>query len=253
MTSHLLSKTRCPKCAERGKDKHADNLGIYSDGHHHCFSCGYTSNASTEARLRPQVKQQQAMPALPEDTDTWLPPEAMDWLHQYFNDTADFPLCYWSESNRWLIFPIMDKDMTHMLAWQYRYFGTNERHPKWKSYGISENLLHILGTNIFNTSNHHATSSLVLVEDLLSAVKVGHITPTLCLFGSNISLKRLAVLKTLGYTNIIIWLDWDKRDYAIKTAQQAQTLGLQTRVIHTQLDPKEYSYEDIQQCLKSVT
>ena len=81
-------------------------------------------------------------------------------------------------------------------------------------------------------------------------MKVGHTgTPTLTLFGSNISLKRLAAIKLLGYNEVIIWLDWDKKEYAVKAAQQAQSIGLQTRVIHTQLDPKEYNIEEIRELL----
>jgi len=245
MNSHLLYKTRCPACATNGKDKHGDNLGVYSDGHSHCFSCGYTSGSNLESKLNKKHKEIKPIPDLPADTDLWLPPEAMDWLHQYFNDTADFPLCYWSEQERKLIFPIMDKAMRTMLAWQYRYFGDNADHPKWVGYGITENLIHIIGS-----PNSSSVGSLVLVEDLISATKVGHITPTLCLFGSNISLKRLAALKLLGYTKIIIWLDWDKKEYAIKASQLAQSIGLQSQVIHTKLDPKKYSIEEIQQCLK---
>jgi len=131
----------------------------------------------------------------------------MDWLHQYFPDVKDFPLCYWSEEKRWLIFPIMDKQMKHMLAWQYRYFGDNKDHPKWVGYGINENLIHII-SNPNTTPNRNP--GIVLVEDLISGHKVGHTgTPTLCLFGSNISLKRLATLKLLGYNEVIIFL-WIK-------------------------------------------
>lgn len=239
MTSHLLYKTRCPKCAESGRDRSGDNLGIYSDGHSFCYSCGYTTGATVSGKLNKQTKQHKELQALPEDTATWLSPEAMEWLHKYFNNTADFPICYWSESERKLIFPIMDKQMTHMLAWQYRYLGTNPSHPKWVGYGITEELLYL------QKRGARCTGRIVLVEDILSTHKVGHISPTLCLFGSHISLKRLVALKLLGYTEIVIWLDWDKRDYAIKAAQLAQSIGLKARVIHTQLDPKEFSYEQI--------
>jgi len=140
----------------------------------------------------------------------------------------------------------MDNQRKNLLAWQYRYFGSNEKHPKWVGYGINENLIHII-----SPSSSTPLGSVVLVEDLISATKVGSITPTLCLFGSNISLKRLATLKTLGYTEIVIWLDWDKKEYAIKAASLAQSIGLQARVIHTQLDPKEYNIEEIKMVLEN--
>jgi len=247
MASHLLYKTRCSACAAQGKDKSGDNLGVYSDGHSYCYSCGNGSSATLTGKLGKQQKEVKPIPDLPNDIDLWLAPEAMDWLHQYFPDVRDFPLCYWSEEERKLIFPIMDDQRKNLLAWQYRYFGFNEKHPKWVSYGINENLIHVIDHRNSNTS----LSSITLVEDLISANKVGNTTPTLCLFGSNISLKRLAMIKTLGYTEVVIWLDWDKRDYAIKAAQLAQSIGLQARVIHTQLDPKEYSIEEIKLALEN--
>ncbi len=42
MTSYLISKEQCPKCASNGGDTRRDNCAVYSDGHKHCFKCGYT-------------------------------------------------------------------------------------------------------------------------------------------------------------------------------------------------------------------
>jgi len=244
-TSHLLYKTRCPACAEQGKDRSGDNLGVYSDGHSYCFNCSYSSGASLTGKLGKQSKEQKVIPDLPNDIDTTLSKEASTWLQQYFTDTKDFPLCYWSNEESELIFPIMDSQQRNLLAWQYRYFGDNKDHPKWVGYGINENLIHVITPS---GSTIHS-SALVLVEDLISAYKVGQLAPTLCLFGSNISLKKLATLKTLGYTEIVIWLDFDKRHYAIESAQKTQSIGLKTKVIHTIKDPKEYSYIEITQIL----
>lgn len=233
-TSHLLYKTRCPACAENGRDRSGDNLGVYSDGHSYCYSCGWGSAGSTANKLRTMAhRAAKEIPALPEDITNKLGREAYDWLLQYF-EPKDFPRCLYSSSERKLYF------MYENGAYQYRYFGDNKDHPKWVGYGINENLIHITGVG---------STSLVLVEDIISASKVGHIIPTLCLFGSNISLKRLATLKLLGYNEVIIWLDWDKKEYAIKAAQLAQSIGLTARVIHTKLDPKEYTYLEIERIL----
>ena len=235
MTSQLLYKTRCPKCAEQGKDRSGDNLGIYSDGHSFCYSCGHTNAASLEGKLKKRTKEVAAIPTLPEDLDNKLSQEATDWLLQYFPD-GELPRCYWSNTEQKLYFLFPNGE------YQYRYFGSNKDHPKWVGYGINENLIHIVGK---------PSNSLVLVEDIISTIKVGHITPTLCLFGSNISLKRLATLKALGYTKITIWLDWDKKEYAINASRLAQSIGFDTQVIHTQLDPKEYTSAEIKLALEN--
>lgn len=256
MTSHLLYKTRCPACAENGKDRSGDNLGVYSDGHTYCYSCGYSSSPNVAGKLSGKTKEHKPIPDLPEDTDVNLSIEAKRWLYQYFNEKKDFPQCFWSISEKKLIFPIYDKQNKQLLAWQYRYFGDNKDHPKWVGYGITDNLIHISSPSNRNGStsgdihhNNEANAGLVLVEDIISGMKVGHILPTLTLFGSNISLKRLATLKLLGYNEVIIWLDWDKKEYSIKAAQLAQSIGLSTRVIHTKLDPKEYSTGQIKDIL----
>ncbi len=41
MSSNLLYHTQCPKCAEEGRDNGKDNLGVFDDGHSHCFSCNF--------------------------------------------------------------------------------------------------------------------------------------------------------------------------------------------------------------------
>lgn len=237
-SSHLLYKTRCPRCAENGKDRHGDNLGVYSDGHSYCFSCGFGTNASTEAKLQKKTREHKPIPDLPEDISTDIGEEAIQWLLRYFIPEK-IPRCLYSGSERKLYF------MLDNGAYQYRYFGDNKDHPKWVGYGITENLIHII-----NPSHMYvASGSIVLVEDLISGMKVGQVIPTLTLFGSNINLKRLATIKLLGYDEVIVWLDWDKREYAIKAAQLAQSIGLKARVIHTHQDPKEYSIEQIKETL----
>lgn len=239
MTSHLLYKTRCPACAERGKDRSGDNLGVYSDGHTYCFSCGYSTAGNGIEHLRDSGKKApKPRPDFPEDITNKLGREAWEWLRKYF-EPKDFPRCLYSRSERKLYFPLPNGEF------QYRYFGDNPKHPKWVGYGIDENLIHIVAPRNLNVDG----ASLVLVEDLISAEKVGHITPAMCLFGSNISLKRLATIKQLGYNKVVIWLDWDKKEYAIKAAQLAQSIGLNSKVIHTKLDPKDYNYLNIQEIL----
>jgi twinkle protein len=47
--SAVISRERCPRCAEKGLDTSEDNLANYDDGHSYCFSCGYlkTSDGTT--------------------------------------------------------------------------------------------------------------------------------------------------------------------------------------------------------------
>jgi len=238
-----LYNTRCPKCAELGKDRSGDNLVVYSDGHSYCYSCGYYTGSDIR-KLKSTKKVIQQI-TLPEDISNTLPPVPTKWLLKYFT-YKDIPSnTWWSESKQYLIFPIYDDNLKspNLLAYQARYFGDNPEHPKWIGYGITDLLFHIIG----KTTD---SSSICLVEDLISAYKVGHIQQCMPIFGSHIGLSRFAKIKLLGYTKVYIWLDYDKRSEAISEASLGASIGLDTQVIHTTLDPKDYSYGEITHILK---
>lgn len=238
MTSTILYKTRCPKCAEQGKDLHGDNLAVYSDGHNYCYSCHYIT--SNNSRRTTNLKKPPQEVNLPLDCDWTLPPEPTKWLLKYF-EYKDIPLnTFWSEERLSLIFPIYDDPIkpTKLLAYQERYFGDDPKRPKWRGYGIDDSLVQISGEATRN-------NSIVLVEDLLSYYKVSKIQRCMCLFGSNVSSKKLAQLMLLDYKQIILWLDYDKYSYAQSVISKALMLGLQTKIVVSHLDPKGYSYGEI--------
>ncbi len=238
MTSTILYKTRCPRCAEQGKDKHGDNLAVYSDGHSYCYSCNYIT--SNNSRRTSNLKKPIQEVSLPLDCDWTLPPEPTKWLLKYF-EYNDIPLItFWSEERLSLIFPIYDDPIkpTKLLAYQERYFGDDPKRPKWRGYGIDDSLIQIGGEATRD-------SSIVLVEDLISYYKVSKVQRCMCLFGSNVSSKKLAQLILLNYKHIILWLDFDKYNYAQTVVPKARMLGLQTSLLVTKEDPKEYSYEEI--------
>ena len=227
--STLLYKTRCPKCAENGLDTTGDNLGIYSDGHSYCFSCGYFLYGNSLEKLKVQkfgITKNQLH--LPEDITQNIPKIPFEWLQQYYRDSVSL---FWSEQKQWLIFPIYING--ELIAYQARNFGIG---PKWIGFNISNSLFYILG----NRSNE-----IVLVEDIISALKVSSIKQSMPLFGSHIGLRRLARLKEIGIGKVWVWLDADKRSYALSSAKESLLLGLETRVIYTELDPKEYSLFEI--------
>ena len=46
MKSKVVRTTRCPKCAEKGRDKSGNNLVYFASGPPHCFACGASTNDS---------------------------------------------------------------------------------------------------------------------------------------------------------------------------------------------------------------
>lgn len=89
------------------------------------------------------------------------------------------------------------------------------------------------------------TPQLVVTEDVLSSVKVGRQVDAIPCLGSYMSKQKLSALRLLGYEGLIFWLDSDKLKEAMKMSDQAKWLGFNTQVIHTPLDPKEYSDDEI--------
>lgn len=237
--------TACPKCQENGNDRSGNNLGCYSDGSAYCFMCGYYRPPTLSNRLRTEPRSTGGASSrgtkvivLPEDTISVLPRLGRDYLERYKLTEQDKVNNHimWSEQYQRIIFPYFDS--IGLLGWQGRYLGIDKTKPKWYSQGDLKSILHILGNVKSNT--------VCLVEDVISAIKVGHLGTLAVspLFGSHVSTQRLLQLK-LFYDTILIWLDPDMKLKVIKFTKQAQQLGFKVRTIFSNKDPKEYTDEEI--------
>lgn len=242
--SYLISQTRCPECARSGRDRSGNNLANYSDGHSYCYSCGYYISGSKVGSW--VIKNQEVVGHTPEqhkvylpaDCDTNYPQRALAWIEQYELTKNDLYAhnVLWSESNQRLIFPYYGSE--GLLAWQGRYFG-QEKKGKWFSQGNLKELFHVLGSG----------DEIILVEDIVSAIKVSRYTSCMPIFGSYIGSVRFKRLKVLT-KKVVVWLDPDKRKESITELRRASLMGLEARIIYSDKDPKEESYERIQECLK---
>jgi hypothetical protein len=144
----------------------------------------------------------------------------------------------WSEREQRIIFPYFDQ--TGLLAWQGRYVG-KENKAKWWSQGKIHEIIHPINVN---------KREAVLVEDIISAIKVSKVKGAIPLFGSSISGKHFLRLKKV-VDRVWIWLDPDMRSKSLKMANLGKLLGLDTHVIFSDHDPKEHSQEEIDKLLNS--
>ena len=245
--SHVLEHTQCPECAKKGKDSGHDNLAIYSDGHHWCFRCGYLQRGNQIQAFKSRIDYSAKLPQpewsgvrLPFDCDTGIPVHARQWLQSYgFSDaTITKHTILWSESRQLLVFPYFI--MGELVAWQGRYFGT-EKKGKWYTNGDVDSFIYALG----NTRS----SRVVLVESVISAIKLSKTECCSPLFGSHISNRRLLRLAKM-YKSVVIWLDPDKQRDAIIFARQARLFGLDCQVIMSDMKPKDYTQDEIEEYLK---
>lgn len=236
MTSYVIRKERCPECAKHGNDRSGDNLAVYSDGHTYCFRCTYGTGRT---RISEAVERRDSTVVLPADVTTELPIEARQWLGLYSLPRLAITNNHvmYSPSLERIIFPYFDQ--TGLLAWQGRYVG-KENKPKWWSQGKIHEIIHPI-----NVNNREA----VLVEDIISAIKVSKVKGAIPIFGSTISAKHFLRLSSI-VDKVWIWLDPDMRTKSIKMTSMAQLLGLEASVVFSDKDPKEHSHEEIKTLLK---
>ena len=234
---------QCPECAKLGKDRDHNNLAIYDDGSSYCFSCGYYKTKSGLPKLA-QTQQVLREPlSLPRDVTTVLSTAASDFCGKYDLTLTDLSnnTILWSPWYERLIFPIFD-NKGELLAWQGRYLGNKEKQAKWYSQGDLKTICHLIGNKKART--------LVLTEDIISSIKVGHITTVkaMPIFGSHISAQRLLQIKPLCDT-ICVWLDKDKEKESLKFAKTAREFGIPAVSIITDKDPKDYTNDEIKEWL----
>lgn len=244
MESTFLRHEHCPNCGSR------DNLAIYTD-HEWCFGCGYQVNYFNHYKLRLEkpldIPKNQVF--LPEDIESYIPAVAENWLRKYELTTTELIKCQvvWSDKRQLLIFPYNDLN-NQLVGWQGRYFGNNPDHPKWTGKGDFKKVNRVYSPTlkINNLTENTNNSIIVVCEDIISTVKLSRQYKSTCLFGSFINYNNLInIYNIYKPSQYIIWLDKDKMKESYIYSSELNKLGLNTRVISTDLDPKEYNNNQI--------
>ena len=243
--SEFKQHESCPSCGSK------DNLARYTDGHAWCFGCGHYEPVPMAERIKTafQPPPPSTVPgecqALPSDIIKYIPAQCWTWLKKYdiLESERKDNLFGWSENTKLLIMPVYSGSSWvdpltkgRLLMWQGRYFGPNDNHPKYLTRGYPEQVIHII--------NDRASDTIVLTEDLISAIKVGRQFTSMPLWGSNLSLERIMRLSRLT-KSLVIWLDADKFGEAQKYRSRASQFIPNVHVIQTPKDPKEYSDDEI--------
>lgn len=250
MANHV-SNGPCSNCGSR------DNRAKYDDGSEWCWSCGHTPGGYTPPTLAGRVKarvtsavESDKVICLPNDFEPgYVPFAALMWIQQYELTKADMIALRagWSDYWQRLIFPVIVEGKFY--GWTGRYFG-NEEHKelnewngtkKWWIQGKIKDTLQVLpGTN---------HTELLMVEDLISATKLQKATKlSSCpLFGSSLTGPQKRFILKSKFKSLIFWLDRDKLKESYRMAGEMQRLGFETRVICTDVDPKEVPIEEIKE------
>lgn len=231
--ANFVKHEPCPSCGSR------DNLGRYDDGGAYCWGCHYTE-PRTHAPMRHMGRGQDGEfdekyhKPLPEDIGHEFSPECVEWLSRFYVDVpaAIKNELYWSPCYEQLIYKLGN-------CWQARNFRAGSKSKNFTSGDVNE-CLHIYDGHREGVPLHR----LVIVEDPISALRIGPQSDAMPLLGSHLASSRLNAIAGL-YQSLVFWLDADKMKEAHAMARRASLMGLSTRVIWTPLDPKEYNDKEI--------
>lgn len=180
---------------------------------------------------------------LPTDFSQEIALPGLLWLWKYGISDAEITgfNIGWSPKLHRVILPVYS-DTGTLVYWQGRAVGI----------GQSPKYLNIKGVS--NAENIFARGSsvgdrVVLVEDILSAIKVGRVCPSLCILGARVHRDLYPRLRGKG---VYLWYDNDaagrKAEAAFKT-----TFGslIRPHYIRTDRDPKEYSTRRITEIINA--
>lgn len=242
----------CPRCGSR------DNMARYSDGGSFCFGCSYTERAG----MSPFVKEREHANTsrdlddrgirLPDDLCFDFPMEVVTWLARYgiTIEEAIRANIKWSPSWEQLTFLFTDEN-NNVLFTQARNFNS-KRSAKQKYYnqGSPAGVLPIFRA-VYRSESVPARM-VVITEDALSSLKIARQCDAMPALGTHLPARKITALKALNYQTLLIWLDSDKWKEAVEIATMAKWLGLSARTIYTELDPKEYTDEQIRQHIEGM-
>ena len=228
--SSFIRHLPCKSCGSR------DNLGEYTD-HFWCFGCGFYEEKTDLMSLRERLAGTNYKPVYMESLafTKHIPKKAMKWLLQNrinLKEIEEYNIL-WCQDNETLILVHTDE------YWQGRHFG---------NYGIKYLSKGRKPLTIYGDSD-----IIILVEDVLSAIKIARLSPEYCampLLGSSLSTKHEETLRN-KFNTIHVWLDRDKAKQGIKISRNLKQKGITSRTIITDLDPKEYKEGEIQSWLKN--
>lgn len=183
-----------------------------------------------------------------ENINEW-PAKARLWIRQYGitdKEVEDNGIVYSASLGR-VCLPVYDNVNGDLLFYQTRnIYPDRDTLSKYLTFRNTDGIL-ALGSS---------GTIIVLVEDMLSAIKVSRCTPALCLFGTLVRDVHLKWLISNNYKKFIIWLDDDNiqvRKNALKNKNMLDKLG-ECIILHTDgKDPKEHDDKSIEEILNDCT
>ena len=231
----MNQRSKCPDCGS------SDGLAYYENASH-CFSCHVHKNYDSVylAPSKALKVTKDAFKMYPDYTPE-IPVDGWVWLSKagITEDQAKHYQIGYSPRLKRIILPVFDAH-NDLVAYQARALGDSD----------AKYLTFTSTSGAFFASDHNSTS-FVVVEDILSAIKVGTAHPTIALLGTNLHSKLEYKLSRLR--SVLLWLDGDSPGWeaAYSIWRQLRT-RVKIDIIQTSKDPKCYPLEQIKDILSST-
>jgi hypothetical protein len=227
--SYFIYSEACPKCRSKGEDRAGDNLAVYSDGHKWCYKCDYFVKGDALYSLR--AKKEEAV-------DTIRPPPAVEFSKECLEYLRSFDLTY-------------DEIESNLVGHQDGYmFVTSSYYLVRRLHKLPKVIVkgEVVGNEpVFIPDTGKDT--VVLCEDILSAIKISRVAPSCALLKTSIHDSLLYRLSK-QFNNCKIWLDPDMYTHVCKNLLPKVTpLFQNVTVVLSDKDPKYYETDKIKEYL----
>lgn len=230
-----MSRTKCYTCGS------SDGLAEYENSTY-CFSCHTTTKSNS------LIKAEKKVLKLPiQQFKNRFPMNEKLWLMKYgiSQDMIQRHNVFWSSYYNRVCFPFY-KNGIITSCWM-RSVNSKVR-AKWLFVGDKNH------KNWTITSTEYPGDTLILAEDILSAIKINSATNIDCLFlgGTNV---KFPLPNWTKFGKLLVWLDGDSagKQAAKKIIKQSGLFFSFSKNIHTKQDPKCYkNYEILETVLMAI-
>jgi hypothetical protein len=208
---------------------------VWDDGHKWCFGCKYYEPATRTLSQQRQEDYKKDNLAGYHFTEQ-LPNEAIAYLRKYgISDNEVKEVGFLFETRRALLTVPFYDSSGGLTGFSGRGFSGSG--PRYCYKGDKWGTIRLFG--------RAESEVLVVVEDIVSAIKVGRVYATLPCFGSDIPLEALQ-RAARRFERVAIWLDRDMATKASRIALKGRFLtGKDIYAVITEEDPKVYDTSTI--------
>lgn len=247
-----LRPERCPYCnSKSGVDVH--NRGMchachrdFPGKHNDLFHLLKVCELGEDVPVLHLTSKKIVIPESDINNKDHIPLRALGWLSQYF-DEHNLPDCFWSNTYQRLCFPYYDQDDIEgelKGVWMRKIDGLgSDQGPKWM-YSGEKNFSWLI-------HNKHKTRdpyTVVLCEDVVSALKISEICDVICLGGTHLKDTDKKALQQ--YRHVLLFLDSDAAGVnAARKIQRTLDLTHPSRIIKPGQDAKCYSEEELKRLI----